>query len=173
MRQLFILLDISGSVALEGTHKVGQINDLIRDLLEFTADSYQAAYLITYSDIPRIYWQSRKKEIFIDIPPKEFGGRSNLGKAYLFVGSILADNSVQPSNVSLVLISDGEATDNYRIALHAIDPKNQTTRVAGGLGMSRDTLDFHMGSPELAYTDITSLHARDEFFDDIKASLSK
>ena len=58
MKQLFIILDTSGSVSIEGTHKVGQINDLIRDLLAYTNDSYQDAYLITYADQPQIYWRS-------------------------------------------------------------------------------------------------------------------
>ena len=173
MKNLFLILDISGSISLEGKHKVGQINDLVRDLISATEGAYETAYVITYSDIPRIYWKSSSGEIFMDIPEAEFGGRSNLGAAYAFVGNILKSDATSLSQACLVLISDGASTDNYIAALKKLDSKRESARVAGCIGAERYTLEYHVGDSKLVYPDLSDSIVRDEFFDEIVTKLEK
>ena len=156
---------------LEGRHKVGQINDLVRDLLPETEGAYDSAYIITYSDIPRIYWKSSSGENFMDIPEAEFGGRSNLGAAYTFIGKMLEKDSLPLSQACLVLISDGAATDNYKAALEKLDPKGESARVAGCIGNDRYTLADHVGSEKLVYPNLSECGDRNDFFDEIVAKL--
>ena len=171
MKNLYVILDTSGSVALEGMHKVAQINDLVRDLLSETEGAYESAYIITYSDVPRIYWKSASGDIFMDIPVAEFDGRSNLGAAYDFVGKILGSDKIPLSQACLVLISDGASTDNYAAALKKLDPKGESARVAGCIGTDKYTLDNHVGDAKLVYPDISNRINRDDFFDEIVAKL--
>jgi len=173
MRHLVILLDTSGSVALEGVHKVAQVNDLIRDLLTAMDGKASSVSLVIYSDIARLYWSSGSKEIFRDIPEKEFDGRSNLGKAYTFVKDMMLHRSLSAQKLCMVLISDGEATDNYLARLRELDPKQEATRVAGAIGINRDTLEYHIGTNGIIFSDVTSLNDRDEFFDEISNKLIK
>lgn len=176
MKDLFVILDTSGSIALAGNHKIGQINDLLRDLISVTNGKYERAYIITYSDMPRIYWKSASGEIFMDIPAGEFGGRSGLGAAYEFVGKIISSDSSSAARACLVLISDGSATDNYKKALKKLDPKGESARVAGLLGSSGAvtyTLDYHVGDAKNVYPDVSGYVVRDEFFDEIVTKLEK
>ena len=171
MRHLFVIVDTSGSMTVEGRVLGGQVNDLVRDLLAHVKNAAASITMVTYADIPRMYWTSFAKETYEDIPQGEFGGRSNLGKAYVFVKDIMSSQQILPSQACLVLISDGEATDDYENALKLLDPNGETTRVAGGIGTGMDTLEDHVLSPDLIFTNVTSLEARDEFFDEILLNL--
>lgn len=171
MKHLFIIVDTSGSITVEGRAKKGQINDLLRDLLAHVKNVAASVSIITYADIPRTYWTSSTQEIYEDIPQGEFGGRSNLGKAYAFVKEIMGDRYILASQACIVLISDGEATDDYESALKLLDPKDEAIRIAGGIGTGMDTLEDHVINHDLIFTDITTVGARDEFFDEIFLNL--
>ena len=173
MRDLYIILDTSGSIDVGGVHKIAQVNDLIRELLACVEGESAATNLIIYSDIPRIYWESRSKEIFRDIPENEFDGRSNLGKAYTFVKDMIVYNSKSLKDVCLVLISDGQATDNYLVHLLELDPKKESTRVAGALSVYRDTLEAHVAGIGEIFTDLTSVNGRTDFIEAILEQLKK
>lgn len=172
MRHLFVILDTSGSIALEGNHKIGQINDLIRELISVAEGNCSDARLITYSDQANVYWRLSSGEYFADLTPDRFGGRSDLGKAYSLIKEILTNEGIPVSETCLALISDGEATDNYSARLAELDPRSESTRVGGCIGNNRLTLDRHVGSPELVYPDVTSLISRDEFLDEIVVGLT-
>lgn len=171
MRHLFVIVDTSGSMTVEGRAKGGQVNDLLRDLLAHVKNEAASITLVTYSDIPRTYWVSSTQEIYEDIPQSEFGGRSNLGKAYAFVKEIMSSRYILASQACIVLISDGEATDDYESELKLLDPKGEASRVAGGIGTGMDTLEDHVLNHDLIFTDVTSVDARNEFFDEISLNL--
>ena len=173
MRHLFVILDTSGSIPFGGISKVGQVNDLLRELVAVTEGSYESAYIITYSDKSEVYWSSASGNGFRDIPADRFGGRSNLGKAYTLIKEILNCKSISAKDACLVLISDGDATDNFSARLTEMDPTSASARVGGCIGKNRLTLDRHVGAPDLVYLDITSLTERDEFLDDIVFNLTK
>lgn len=158
---------------MEGAHKIAQINDLVRELVFLVKDQACVCYLIIYSDNVRLYWSSASGEVFQDIPGKEFDGRSSLGKAYAFVKELLNYNSTPCKNACIVLISDGEATDNYVANLRELDPKNEITRVGGAIGIDMDTLEQHVGRDGIIFSDVTSLNDRDSFLDEIMIQLKK
>ena len=158
-------------MTVDGRMKEGQINDLLRDLLAHVKNTAASITIVTYSDIPRMYWTSATQEVYEDIPQGEFGGRSNLGKAYAFVKEIMGDRYVLASQSSIVLISDGEATDDYESELELLDPRGEAIRIAGGIGTGVDTLEDHVINKNWIFTDVTTVGARDEFFDEIFLNL--
>lgn len=173
MKQLFILLDTSGSVLLEGRSKIGQINDTLRDMLVAAEGKYTSAYLIVYADMPRIYWSSKLGTAFEDLTTQSMDGRSNLGKAYYFIKDIMTLSSTEAKDACVVLMTDGESTDNYTKALKEIDPNNEMTRIAVGLGSGyEELLENHATDRALIFTDIGNSITKDELIDEVLLNLA-
>ncbi len=163
MEHLFILVDTSGSVVLEGIQKIGQINDFLRDVIIATIDHLKSIHVILYSDLPRVYFRKSDGRGFGEIKDYEFTGRSNLGKAYALTKKIMDEQSVDCSNSIIAIISDGEATDNYKKELMLLDPDQKSKRIAVGLGAEQDTLEDHINETGVIISDITSDNAKREF----------
>ena len=173
MKQLFILIDVSGSIALGDSPKLGQINDTVRDMLVAANGKYTSAYVIIYSDMPRIYWQSSALAPFEDLTEYHMGGLSNLGKAYAFVEETMAANSTIPKDVCTVLLSDGEATDDCEKALLQLDPNNEMARIAVSLYPGyTEIIERHAIKREMIFTDIGSSSIRDELIDEVLLNLA-
>ncbi len=161
MKNLFFIVDCSGSIG-EETMKIGQINDLLRDTIdEVDADSS----VICYADDAKVYWQAKNNSIFVDIPHEDFIGRSNLGKAYDLVKEMI-ENKAELEDCIFVLISDGQATDNYKKSLSVLDPKKKATRLAFSIGTVHTTTERHVSNDTLLFKNI--LNDRDEFIEKIK-----
>ena len=150
MKQVFIIVDCSGSIVADDVASVGKINELIRDLTgDLSSAGVSDVKVITYSDKAEIHWQSGKGA-FLDILQSKFGGRSNLGAAYALIldgysKAVLADEAV------LALISDGEATDNYKKYLNRLEQAGVKSRIALSTGNSTLTTDNHAAAYDLSY----------------------
>lgn len=145
MKQLFLILDCSGSIVSDDSVKVGQINDLLSDLIRACKEKNNIVDIkvICYADEAKWYWNSASNSGFYEISESEFGGRSNLGTAYKLIHSTIEIEVLERLDCILVLISDGEATDNYKKALAELDPDGKMTRVALSIGTTTMTTEIH------------------------------
>ena len=148
MKKIFFIVDCSGSLTPDDAIKIEQINDLVRDSInQCISKGNDNINVICYADIAEVYWKSSSTHLFRDIPHEKFGGRSNLGRAYGCVKSLLSHSRIPVHDCITVLISDGEATDNYRLALQTLDGKNESTRLSFSIGTSYSTTLYHASAP--------------------------
>ena len=148
---------------------IGQVNDILRDAIDVCdPNTCKDVYVITYSDDASLYWQQSGKEGFYDIPESKFGGRSNLGKAYTLVAQLVHKNKLKLNQCAIVLISDGDATDNYKKALLSLDPQHEAYRVALSIDSSGFTTDKHAYDDRLSFKDIEVDDVRYNFIEAIR-----
>ncbi len=145
MKHVFLIIDCSGSIVADDTIKVGQVNDLSIDLIRACQSALAQIDIrvICYANGAKLYWQSSSNSSFYEIPESRFGGRSNLSKAYNLIQDSIKKESMKNSDCVLVLVSDGEATDNYKKALNELDPRNEITRIALSIGNSTSATEKH------------------------------
>ena len=94
MKILYIIVDCSGSIVSDDTVKIGQINDLLRDLINSAkGEGLKHIQVICYANGAKLYWDSTKDATFYDISETRFGGRSNLGQAYMVVENLMVEGS--------------------------------------------------------------------------------
>ena len=153
MKHVFLIIDCSGSIISDDTIKVGQINDLSIDLIRACQSAHDQIDIrvICYANGAKQYWQSSSDSSFYEISKSLFGGRSNLSKAYILIQDTIVKESIKKSDCVLVLISDGEATDNYKKALNELDPKNETMRIALSIGNSTSATEKHSSEAALFF----------------------
>lgn len=151
MNHLFFIVDTSGSM-IDDYSKIGQINDLLRDTITTCIEKELTDIkVITYSDDARVYWSFTGSEIFYDIPDESFVGRSNLGKAYELLKSIIENEKLPLEDCMIILISDGEATDNYKKKLELLDKNKSACRIAISIGNNYDTTEKHASNNNLMF----------------------
>lgn len=166
MKHIFFIIDCSGSIVSEGATKVGQINDLVRDAITSCRENgAMDIRVICYANGSKEYWKSSEEDFFIDIAENKFGGRSNLGKAYGTIKKIVTKEKFFLPECLLVLVSDGEATDNYKKSLLDLDPQKETIRIAISIGNSTSTTDKHVIDDDLAFKN--GIRDRDVFIEKI------
>ena len=163
MKYLYFLVDCSGSVVSGDSTLVGQLNDLLRDAAERLADMAEDMFVFTYADEAELYWTYSKEQTFYDIPLDKFGGRSSLGKCYAAVVKHMETLGVDIADAVLVLVSDGEATDNYKRASEELDPKHKAVRVGLTLGKVTGTTERHASSYSLSFNN--GFRDREKFLD--------
>lgn len=164
MKNVFFIIDCSGSIVSDDIVRIGQVNDLLRDSIDkCTAKGAKSINVVCYSDNAKIFWKSSDKNIFCDIPDEEFKGRSNLGKAYVFLKKHIDASKLSLSDCVLALISDGEATDNYRRDLQILDPDNKAARIAFTIGATYLTTERHASDDSLLFKG--GLKDRESFVD--------
>ena len=70
-----------------------------------------------------------------------------MGKAYELIRSMVTKGKIKSEDCAIALISDGEATDDYKKALAALDAQNRFYRVAISIGNeSWTTLSIKSGN---------------------------
>ena len=164
MKHVFFVVDCSGSITADGSAAIGQINDLVRDAVEAAlGNDADDVRVICYGNDAKLYW-SNDKGGSCDIPESKFGGRSNLGKAYELIRSMVTKGKIKSEDCAIALISDGEATDDYKKALAALDAQNRFYRVAISIGNESWTTERHASDADLSFK---SLRDRDDFIDKI------
>ena len=165
MRHVFVIVDCSGSISDDGTETIGAINDLVRDLIEeFKSSGVDDIRVVCYANGAKLYWESKKEKYgFLDIDTVKFGGRSNLGKAYGLINEIVSKETLSMKDCSIILVSDGEATDDYKTALSELDGKKQAYRVAISLGKVHTTTERHASDDTCAF--INGVDDRDRFIE--------
>lgn len=154
MKHIFIIVDCSGSIISDDITKVAQINDLIADLIHacLAANNENDIRVICYANKAKVYWQSSLNRTFYEIPESKFADRSNLGEAYkLIYNEMIINETIEICDCIIVLISDGEATDNYKRALNELDPNNDTIRIALSVGNSTHTTERHSLGNEFCF----------------------
>ena len=170
MKHCFIVVDCSGSIITDDSAMVGQINDLIRDLIDSCLNKKEVDIrVICYANGAKVYWESQKEPSYYDIPQERFGGRSNLGKAYEVINTIMLSEAISRSDCCVALISDGQATDNYRKRLHEMDDKNEITKIAISIGTTNGTTDRHASSVENVFD--KGISEREQFIERVVDSL--
>lgn len=164
MKHVFFIIDCSGSILSDGQAKIGQINDLAREAVE-SALSYDAddVRVICYGNGAKIYWTNDKGG-FCDIPENKFGGRSNLGSAYALIRTLITKEKLKLKDCVLALISDGEATDDFKKELELLDPKNESYRVAISLGNEYWASERHALNSDML---VKNIRDRDDFIEKI------
>lgn len=163
MKHLFFIIDTSGSI-VDDYNKIGQINDLLKDTIMIcNGKGLKDIRIITYSDNANIFWSSNRGIMFYDIPDESFSGRSNLGKAYELLKQLTDSEKIKLEECIIVLISDGEATDNYKKKLALLDPKKVSCRIAISIGNKYDTTENHVTSNKLMFK--KGIDERDIFLD--------
>lgn len=166
MQHVFFIVDCSGSIIADGMQKVGQINDLIHDIVDNCVSAQiKDIRVVCFGNSARIYWEFTKDNFFLDIPPNRFGGRSNLGQAYTLLRDILNKENIQIEDCIFILLSDGEATDNYKLALNNLDSNNSSIRLALSLGNSSLTTEKHVSMDEYSFKN--GVKDRDSFISKI------
>ena len=166
MKHDFIIVDTSGSIISDGVSTVAAINDLLRDMIsELDSKGAQDIRIVTYSDKAQLYWSNSNGKGYLDMSDDLFNGRSNLGKAYEYIGGVIKSEKLCISDCSLVLISDGEATDNYKKQLLLIDPDKESYRVALSLGNVHITTEKHVVDDDLSFNG--GIADRDAFIDKV------
>lgn len=170
MKRLYIIVDCSGSIVSDDTVKVGQINDLVRDLIN-SAKGKGLKYIqvVCYANGAKLYWDSTKDETFYDISESRFGGRSNLGQAYMVVETLMTAGNYKAKDCGIALITDGEATDNFKNALHSMDKQKEAFRIAYLIGDTKRTAEAHASSHELIFSYMAN--ERDAFIDKIMENI--
>ena len=164
MKNIFFIVDCSGSIVVDDTVKIGQINDLVRDSIDkCNSKGKNNISVVCYSDTAKIHWKSSSNNFFYDISDDKFGGRSNLGQAYKYVKNLIDNAKISISDCVIVLISDGEATDNYRRELQTLDSKNQSVRLSFSIGTSYSTTLQHASKPTLMFKN--GIRDREDFLD--------
>lgn len=162
MKNAFFIVDCSGSIAAEAT-MLQKINALLHDVIEEYEQACDDIYIVVYGNNAKIYWQKSSNESFVDIPADKCGGRSSLGKAYSLIAGEIDKKGFALSDCALVLISDGEATDNFKRRLGELDPKREAYRVAISFGTNSYATERHAFDDRLAFKNAN--RDRDDFFD--------
>lgn len=164
MKHFFIITDCSGSIVSDGSEYIGTINDLLRDLIEdLEVAGATDIRVICYANGAKYYWQSLDKKGFVDITENRFGGRSNLGKAYSLIKETIDAESIAIIDCALLLISDGEATDNFKKELQLLDAQNTAFRVAISIGRKHITTDKHASTESCLFNN--GIAERDDFIE--------
>ena len=164
MKAAFIILDCSGSIVSDDTSKIGLLNDLVRSLIEtLLGEGLMSIRVIAYANNAKVYCECKGMNTYLDIPSSKFGGRSNLGKAYELVGEIIKQEELSLEKCAIMLISDGEATDNYKLKLEHLDPENKTYRIALSIGTLHLTTEKHANSYQRCFN--KGYDDRDDFID--------
>ena len=164
MKHVFIILDCSASIVADGSELVGAINDLLHELINELEDGGAGDIrVIGYGDNASILWQSSSKKSFSDIPEDRFDGRSSLGKAYELIKKTLTAEAIPLKDCAIALISDGEASDDYKTQLQALDPKNEAYRVAIAFGIKHFTTEKHASQNDLFF--LRGVTDRDDFIE--------
>lgn len=166
MRTLILIVDLSGSIAGDDTEKVGQLNELVRDIVdEAKSNDAEDIRIVAYNKTVRLVWNAKNGGNFVDFNSKDFVGLSNLGQAYAFVNEMLTKDNLSREHCVLALISDGEATDNYKKQLALLDPQDNIARVAISLGNLNTTTDKHAAMYDCSFRMIGG--GREDFLDKI------
>lgn len=164
MRSAFIILDCSGSIVSDDTSKIGLLNDLVRTLIEtLLSEGLMSIRVIAYANSAKVYCECNGINTFLDIPASKFGGRSNLGKAYELVNDIITKEELSLEECMMMLISDGEATDNYKLKLEQMDPDNKAYRIALSIGTLHLTTEKHANNYKRCFN--RGYDDRDDFID--------
>lgn len=172
MKRVYLIVDCSGSIISDDTAQIGTINDLIRDVIEeLETEGANDIRIVCYANGAKMYWQSSEKTGFLDITENKFGGRSNLGKAYELIRQDIENDSVELQDCAFILLSDGEATDNYKKELLRLDPKKKAYRVALSLGSQHITTEKHAFNDELSFSN--GIIDRDDFIEKTVEFISK
>lgn len=167
MKNIFFIVDCSGSISGDDPIKMGQINDLLRDtideLKEKCIKNINTMKVIIYNNDAKIHWNDKKFLFYYDIQETNFNGRSNLGKAYDLINEIIKKENISKKDTIIILISDGEATDNYKKKLTILDPKNEITKLAISLGIIQNTIERHASNDDLIFKN--GIDDRDSFLE--------
>lgn len=164
MKYFFVIVDCSGSVIADDTAQVGMLNDMARDLIdEISSYSGVEVRVVCYANDAKYYWKSTDKHGFLDLPESSFGERSNLGKAYELIEKSVKDEKISLKDCAIALISDGEATDDYKKALAKLDPSDQAFRVAVSYGNYHYTTERHGVKDDCVFT--KGVDDRDDFIE--------
>lgn len=152
MKNIFFIVDCSGSIIGDDPIKVGQVNDLLRDTIdELSEKNIKNIKVIIYANDAKIHWDNSKFPYFYDIQEKSYGGRSNLGKAYELTKEIIDNQKISKKDTIIILISDGEATDNYKKQIISLDPNNQITKISISMGIVHNTIERHATNEDLMF----------------------
>lgn len=152
MRTLILIVDLSGSIIADNTEKVGQVNDLIRDIVdEAKSNDAEDIRIVGYGKTARLIWSPADGGIFRDFNAKDFAGLSNLGQAYALVNDMLVKGKIARKNCVLALISDGEATDNYKKQLALLDPQGEIKRTAISIGNVNTATEKHASAYDCSF----------------------
>ncbi len=116
MKYIYILIDQSGSMRPD---QIGVFNDVMRQLMNDLSEAYEKQELYinitTFSDdVKSLYEENfthQGKLIWIDLDKSSFRGATNLGKVYEHVSLELSINGTK--NTAIVLLTDGQPTDNF------------------------------------------------------------
>ncbi len=170
MKILYIIVDCSGSIVSDDTVKIGQINDLLRDLINSAkGEGLKHIQVICYANGAKLYWDSTKDATFYDISETRFGGRSNLGQAYMVVENLMVEGSYKAKDCGIALITDGEATDNFKKALYNMDKDKEAFRIAYLIGDTKRTAEAHASAHELIFSYMAN--EREAFIDRITENI--
>lgn len=151
MKQLFLIVDCSGSVTNTDKPLVASINDLLRNVVNECAEEAGAIHVVVYADGARKLHSYAKDDNYVDIPEETFGGRSSLGRAYSLLTGLIVAQRVDLSDCVFALITDGEATDNYAKRLAKLDPDNKSARLALCMGRTTDVTQTHASEPDYCF----------------------
>ena len=157
----FLILDVSGSMANDG--KIQSLNNSIREAIpnmkEVAAKNYEAELLlrvITFSNGAQ--WHISQPVRVEDFKWEDLSadGATDMGKAFLMLADQLKmppmpERALQPV---LVLISDGQPTDDYGSGLKALMDQpwgRKAVRLAIAMGQDAnlDVLQKFIGHPEI------------------------
>lgn len=164
MKTIIFMVDCSGSITGDDPLKPGQINDLLRDTIdELKEKNVENIKVIIYANDAKMHWDSKKYLFFYDIQDSSFSGRSSLGKAYELVEEIINTQHINKKEIILVLISDGEATDNYKKKLLSLDNENEIIKMAISLGNIHNTTERHASNEDLIFRN--GIDDRDNFIE--------
>ncbi len=165
MKELFFIVDCSGSTKQDDMSRVSQVNELLRSAINTCSGADAKISVICYSDDAELFWSSANGSIFYDIPDDRFHGRSNLGKAYDFINSKIS-GKVQLHDCIIALISDGEATDNYRKSLANLDRYHKAKRLAISISSIHTTTERHASEDDFLF--LNGIKDSDYFAEKIK-----
>ena len=166
MKRIFVIIDCSGSIVSDGWEMVGTINEITQDLVREVSPHASDIRVICYSQNVKVHWERKSGKLLTDLNETSFEGPSNLGKAYAFIKKQIDAEKINCKDCVFVLISDGEATDNYRKQLDILDPDHTAQRVAISIGSSHNATDKHVLSSDCAFN--RGYVDKDYFIDKVK-----
>ena len=140
----------------DGSTLCASVNDTLRDMAESLDDEgVKDVRVVTYGDNAKLFWKSGKTP-YTDMELPSQGDRSNLGAAYELVKATIDGEGIAVGDCAIMLLSDGEATDDYKKQLSKLDPDDRAFRLSVALGNKRATIEKHACNDSLVFDDITS-----------------
>lgn len=147
MNYVFIVVDSSSSINQGGNQTIGKLNDLLQDMsVEISRFDSVMTSVVTYADTAHFYHPLTNKMRFNEFPSSQFMGRSNLGKAYDLIYKEINTKNLPIESTMIILISDGQSTDNYKSSLIKLDELGDSIRFSYPVGSDDETLQNHVGN---------------------------